>query len=257
MGINCTNGENMKPYYQHAGITLYHGDCREILNSLEVASVITDPVWPNASPLLRGHENPALLFAEAMDELPLAVKCLTVQLGVLSDPRMLCGITERLRFFRVCWLPHLPVTFCGRAVNGGDVAYIFGTPPGSAIIGGQCKDCGEKPLFPRHHGRNRSQRTYDASQERAPHPAPRRLGHVRWLMARFGIDPICDPFAGSGTTLLAAKSLGFSAVGIEIEERYCEIAAKRLSQEVFNFPAAPALPDQLRSSLPLEPEPAS
>jgi DNA modification methylase len=68
------------------------------------------------------------------------------------------------------------------------------------------------------------------------HPTQKPLDLMRWCI---GLEPniqtILDPFMGSGTTLRAAKDLGRKAIGIELEERYCEIAAKRLAQEVLNF----------------------
>jgi len=65
-----------------------------------------------------------------------------------------------------------------------------------------------------------------------PHEKPRSL--FKYLLQKMPDGKVVDPFMGSGTTLRAAKDLGRKAIGIEIEERYCEIAAKRLAQEVLS-----------------------
>jgi hypothetical protein len=67
------------------------------------------------------------------------------------------------------------------------------------------------------------------------HPSQKPLSIMQWCIGFVKAQTILDPFMGSGTTLVAAKNLGRTACGIEIEEKYCEIAAKRLSQEVFEF----------------------
>lgn len=70
------------------------------------------------------------------------------------------------------------------------------------------------------------------------HPAEKPVALMSKIILTSGIAPgglILDPFMGSGTTLVAAKALGYKAIGLEAEERYCEIAAKRLQQEVFAF----------------------
>ena len=71
------------------------------------------------------------------------------------------------------------------------------------------------------------------------HPTQKPVRLMRELVGLFSSpgQVVLDPFMGSGTTLVAAKKLGRKAIGIEIEEKYCEIAAKRLSQEVFDFRA--------------------
>ena len=71
------------------------------------------------------------------------------------------------------------------------------------------------------------------------HPTQKPVSLMRWCIERSkGDGVIVDPYLGSGTTLVAAKTLGRAAMGIEIDERYCEIAARRCSQEVLDMGAA-------------------
>jgi site-specific DNA-methyltransferase (adenine-specific) len=73
-------------------------------------------------------------------------------------------------------------------------------------------------------------------KETRVHPTQKPLALMKWCLSLFpDAKTVLDPFAGSGTTLVAAKAMGLTAIGIELHEPYCEIAAKRLSQEVFDF----------------------
>lgn len=205
----------MTPYYEHAGITIYHGDCRD----LQVVSdaIVTDPIWPNCEAVFPGVDSEQLL-SDAIADGPYP-KRLVIQLGFNSDPRFLRAVPSRWPFLRVCWLEYARPNYLGRLLGGVDVAYVFGEPPASRP---------GKRVLP-----GRSPLATSAGKE-ADHPCPRKLIHVKWLVNTFTEpeETVLDPFMGSGTTLRAAKDLGRRAIGIEIEEKYCEIAAKRMAQEV-------------------------
>lgn len=94
---------------------------------------------------------------------------------------------------------------------------------------------GKDPLL--HLGARPNTIESSAIAEKSGHPTPKPMAWMKWLIGRVAMagETIIDPFSGGGTTLVAAKDLGIRAIGAEIEERYCEIAARRLSQEVLDF----------------------
>src|ERR1700689_2572310 len=118
----------MKPYYEHAGVAIYHGDCREILPQLEQPlACIVDPVWPNS--VFPGVADPQALFAEAAALL--AVQTLVVHLGCTSDPRFLSAVPNRYPFLRTCLMRYARPSYRGRVLVASDVAYVFGEAPKS------------------------------------------------------------------------------------------------------------------------------
>lgn len=219
----------MKPYYEQDGIVIYHGDCREVLPMIEQPDTcITDPVWPNS--VFPGVEDPARLFAEMAQQL--TTKRLVVHLGCSSDPRFLAGVPSRYAALRVCWLRYARPSYRGRLLIGSDVAYAFGEPPasrqGRRVLSGEI--VASNNASKRQHTGRGDGTSAGVDYGSLPHPAPRRYEHVAWLVSVFADDGVVDPFCGTGTTLKAAKNLGLKAVGVESEERYCEIAADGLAQ---------------------------
>lgn len=240
----------VEPYYQEPGVVIYHGDSREILPLLRAETVITDPVWPNASRRLKGADRPYELFAEVAQFFPVVCRRAVIQLGCNSDPRFLRAMPASMEFLRLCWLEYAIPSFAGRVLYSGDVAYVFGEtpklPPGRKVIPGRCVSPKPDRLFFRGVGRHKDKlrdaegRQVRDTGDRISHPTPRHLDHALWLVKWFAGESVIDPFCGSGTTLVACKRSGVPAIGIEIEARFCELAVERLAQGVLQLAEPPA-----------------
>lgn len=215
----------MKPYYDHAGITIYHGDCREILPALgECADVlVTDP------PYGIGWTLPGYNGGRAHD-------------GIANDDDLAA------RDWVLGALSHLPQIVFGSPVAPlpKDVkqVLVWAKPDDAGIfgsIGGWRRDweaiylLGPWPPAPAQRSAILKTKQGTATYLNGQHPHAKPVPLIRQLIATAPPGMVVDPFMGSGTTLVAAKESGRQAIGIEIEERYCEIAAKRLSQEVLPF----------------------
>lgn len=207
----------MKPYYEQDGITIYHGDARDVLPRVQYDVCITDPVWPNVHPDIIGADDPFGLWDSTLPLLEVSRLC--VWLGCQSDPRFLRSVPGRLEFLRMCYLRRAVPSYNGRCLVTGDVLYCFGTwptpLPGQTVLPGECSVTSKARL-------------------KLPHPAARNYEHAKWVAKWWSGEGevIVDPFMGTGSTLRAAKDLGRRAIGIEVEEHYCEIAAERLRQGV-------------------------
>jgi site-specific DNA-methyltransferase (adenine-specific) len=209
----ATKGGLMRPYYEHAGITIFHGDCREILPHVEHCDLLlTDPpygiakVWKGGS----GH-GWATASGQTMERNEWDAAAPDAATLALAISKADAAIIWGGNYFELppsrCWL-------------------VWNKPERNFTLA-------EAELA--WTSRDALVRVFDGprSDVGRTHPTQKPLRLMSWcigLVKKAG--SVLDPFMGSGTTLVAAKNLGRKAIGIEIEERYCEIAAKRLSQEV-------------------------
>jgi hypothetical protein len=213
----------MKPYYEHGGITIYHGDCREVLPWLDADVMISDPPYGTQF----SAANPGGGYGRRQNA-GLGPEGFVIANDATTDARdaalALWG-DKPAAVFGSPRMPDPPGAWADRLVwdkrrpgmNGGPWRYrhesIFVTAGFLRVSDSAVSIISAWP-----------------DQGDHIHAKPLKLMLSLVMAAPPGV--IADPFMGSGSTIVAAKDLGRRAIGIEIEERYCEIAAQRLSQEV-------------------------
>lgn len=216
----------MTPYYDDGkGIVIYLGDCREILPSLpKVDLVLTDPPYgvnlnTNYAKASRGHLTEAHDYpAVHGDDQPF-------------EPHWLLSLHFKNM---VLW----GANYYADKLPAQGQWLVWDKRDGIAY--NDQADCelawtrGTRGTVPRifRHMWNGMLKDSERDQRRV-HPTQKPVRLMNWCLEFYpNAKTIIDPYCGSGPTLIAAKDLGRKCIGIEIEERYAEIAAKRLAQEV-------------------------
>lgn len=204
----------IKPYYDHAWITIYHGDFREIVPHLtSVDLMLTDPPYANGTK----YGN----YEDTLDNLRALIPPL---MAIRSKRKVItCGVGNIHLYPQPIWI----------------LAWHTPTSTASSPWGFSCWQpvlvYGKDPYLQNRLGR---QPDFIKADNKLiidkKHPCAKPLNFIKKLIKRVSInnsDVIIDPLMGVGTTLLAAKNLNRKAIGIELEEKYCERAALLLSQE--------------------------
>jgi DNA modification methylase len=223
----------MKPYYQDASVTIYHGDCAIAEQWLSGDLLVTDPPYGiswskglSATRSSRAHDG--IQNDHNTSARDLALSWWGDRPGVVFGS-LYAPFPMNLRHVLVWEKPGDAGVFGSTTGYRRDVEAVFltGTWPrvdakwGSVVrstmrkVGGAASPAG-----------------------RTGHPHTKPVDLLCTLMQRAPSGVVADPFMGSGSTLVAAKAMGRTAIGIEIEERYCEIAARRCSQETLDLGAA-------------------
>lgn len=210
----------MEPYYQDDAVTLYHGDCREIADWLAADVLVTDP--PYGIAWTRGRYNGAEQHA-----------------GIAHDTT-----TGTRDAALVAWGCRPAAVFGDFALapSGTVQTLIWRKPSDAGIFGsrvGWRRDAeavylvGDWPLgVAARSSVIVSNAAMSAYTKRTGHPHTKPVDVMEQLIGACPPGVIADPFAGSGSTLVAARNLGRRAVGVEIDEKYCETTARRLAQDV-------------------------
>lgn len=217
----------MKPYYERNGIAIYHGDNLEVLSDLEADRgqwcIVTDP--PYGTGWVRGGGGVGE-FDGALQRPEWDVwseEWLTLLLH--AGPRPAC-------FAVFC--PDVRVGDLVKHFEAYSFRYYVKSNPRPPLGGRDAPSVEPILVSPRVRFGDKTSHFVAYNGDCPLHPCQKPEPLLRWLVNGVASpdEVVVDPFAGSGSTLRAAKDLGRKAIGIEREERYCEVAAKRLAQEV-------------------------
>ena len=221
------------PYYQDNYVTLYHGDCREVLPQLDVTVdlLATDPPYG----LDIGYGRTALGVRRIEGDLDDAL--LT---GVLADCDHLMAEDSWASVF--CGYTHSGKVQEAAAAAGWRVKTVIVWDKAMPSLGEGIRNQHELAVLAKRGnpsetftGGNVWRITRERGRPEHPHMKPQALMTrlVGYYSPPGGV--VLDPFSGSGSTLVAAMTLGRKAIGIEFDERYCELIAKRLEQPALDF----------------------
>jgi site-specific DNA-methyltransferase (adenine-specific) len=232
-----------RPYFENDGVSLYHGDCRDVLPELPSEAfdlALTDPPYLVS---YKGRWGAGLKAIEG-DSDPSWIQPVFFEVWRVLRQDSLC-----LSFYG--W-PHAEVFLSTWKSLGFRPVSLIALIKDRWGLGRFTRAQHEPAyLLAKGHPDRPPEAISDVLdwEQSCPllHPNQKPLGAISRLIATYAPASaiVLDPFCGSGTTLVAARALGRRAVGIEIEERYCEVAALRLAQQVFHFTECTAPAEQL------------
>ncbi len=229
----------MKPYYEHAGITIYHGDCREVLpmvgdNSADL--IITDP--PYGVNFKSGWRQESFMCIEGDHSTEISDQVIPLMPCILRDFRH-AYIFGRFAFDSDYFTPSVELIWDKGSIGIGDLQAPWGKQHEyiQFLVNRKANPGRKLQSLPARLRKGSVLSFQRVSGGDTSHPTEKPVLLLRELIessSRIG-ETVMDMFCGSGSTLVAAKLESRKAIGIEIEEKYCEMAAKRFSQEVFEF----------------------
>ena len=212
-----------KPYYEDGSVTIYHGDCLDLMPHLEADVLVTDPPYGigdrwNKAWVAKSGRSRLTGQGDDWDDLP-------------ADTGLLARAAQNRE--AIIW--------------GGNYYGLIGSR--GWLVWDKCQSFSGAEAELAWTNLDMPVRVFRLSRgaahslEYKQHPTQKPIRLMRWAIEFTKGTIVFDPFMGSGTTLRAAKDLGRKAIGIEISEEYCSVAAERLAQDVLPFIAEPDAAD--------------